>query len=145
MTLPDFLAVHRRRIGMGCLLLYVSVALVLPTPAQTAPPPLSAKAQSVRRKANSLAPRSHISVLPKKAQEEFGTFLASDAESFTFHDIDRKVDVTLRYEDVKKIKDGYGGYNHLNHKHVDREKQLIVVAVVVGGLVALIVAAAASK
>jgi hypothetical protein len=106
---------------------------------------LSTKAAAVKRKADALSPQAPISVVRLNADEEFGRFISNDQEGFTFYDIDRKADLTLRFETVKKIKDGYGGYNHAVHRHVDRRKSLIIVATVAGGLVLLIIAAAAAK
>ncbi len=108
-------------------------------------PSLSKKAAEVKQKADHLSPRAPISVVRLDADEEFGTFISNDQEGFTFYDIDRKTDVTLRYETVKKIKDGYGGYNYAVHRHVDRRKNFIIAAVVLGGLFVLIIAAAAAK
>ena len=99
----------------------------------------------VRQKASHLSPQAPISVVRFDAEEEFGRFVSSDAESFTFYDIDQKTNVTVRYEAVKKIKDGYGGYNHATQRHVDRRKVFIITAVVIGGLAVLIAAAAAAK
>ena len=99
----------------------------------------------MKQKADQISRGARISVVRVHGPEEFGTFLRNDEEEFTFYDVDRKMDVTLRYEAVKKIKDGYGGYNFPNHRHVDRDKNLIVAAVVLGGLVVLIFAAAMSK
>ena len=105
---------------------------------------LSPRAAAVKQKADYLSAGDRISVVRIDADEEFGTFVANDQEGFTFHDVDRKTDVTLKYDTVKKIKNGYGGYNSINHRHVDRRRNLIVAAVVVVGLVVLIVAAGRS-
>ena len=53
--------------------------------------------------------------------------------------------MTWRYEDVRKLKNGYGGYNLIRGRHTDRKKGFIVGAVVIGGLAALIGAVAAAK
>jgi hypothetical protein len=79
------------------------------------------------------------------AAEEFGRFISNDQDGFTLFDNDQKSNVTLRYEEVRRIKDGYGDKNHAVQRHVDRRKRLIIVAVVVGGLALLIGAAAAAK
>ena len=83
--------------------------------------------------------------MPEQGQEEFGNFISSGPQSFTFYDIDRKIDVTLNYAAVRKIKDGYGGYNSVRRRHTDRTKGLIVAFAVLGGLAALVAAAAVSQ
>lgn len=105
----------------------------------------SKTATKVKAKVETLASQAHISVIPAQGEEEFGAFVSSDADGFTFYDVDRKTDVSFRYEDVRKVKDGYGGYNHLRRRHTDRTKALVAGAVVVGALVALIVAVALAR
>ncbi len=107
--------------------------------------PLSKSALVAKQKIESLAPQSHITVVRKAASKEFGNFISHDQESFTFYDVDQKQNVTLKYGEVKKIKDGYGGYNSIQGKHTDRTKRLIIVLAVVGVLGAVIGAAAAAK
>jgi hypothetical protein len=106
---------------------------------------LSNKAAAVKRKADTLAPHAPISVISIHAEEEYGNFVSGNAEGFTFYDVDRKTEVTLKYADVRKIKDGYGGYNSLRGRHTDRTKTIIVVVAVIGALGALIGAVAAAK
>lgn len=106
---------------------------------------LSKRASAVREKARQLSPDAHISVLPLNAREAYGRFISSDNEEFTFYDIDEKANVILKYEAVKKIKNGYGGYNHAVHRHTDRRQGLIIGLAVAGGLAALIGAAAALR
>jgi hypothetical protein len=106
---------------------------------------LSKKAATVKRKADSLTPSDPISVVRIHAEEEYGNFLSSDQEGFTFYDVDRQVNVTLKYADVKKIKNGYGGYNALRQRHTDRTKALIAGAVVVGLLGTIIGVAACAR
>lgn len=113
--------------------------------AQQAGAPLSKQAQAVKRKADQLQPRAPISVVRVHADEEFGEFVSSAAEGFTFYDIDRKGDVTLRYTEVRKIKDGYGGYNSVRGRHTDRTKGLIAAVVILGALGGLLIAVATAK
>ena len=133
---------HRHLSRLCAVVLLLSC--VLTSTAQQVPP-LSRKTEAVKRKAESLTAHAHISVLPRTGEEEFGDFLSNDQEGFTFFDVDRKAAVTLRYEDVRKIKDGYGGYNSIRRRHTDRTKAIIVGVAVVAGLGALVGGAAAAK
>jgi hypothetical protein len=103
------------------------------------------QAAKVKRKVETLAPNAPISVIPERSREEYGRFLSSDADSFTFYDIDLKSEVTLKYVDVRKVKNGYGGYNSIQNRHTDRTKAVIVVIALVGALGGLIAAAASAK
>jgi hypothetical protein len=125
------------------VLLLVFTLAVQSAGAQAAP--LTKNAERVSRKAGSLVRNAPISVVRIHADEEFGTFVSSDKEAFTFYDIDRKAEVTLRYVEVKKIKDGYGGYNHVRGRHTDRTHGLIAACVVLGLIGGLLVAVATAK
>ncbi len=113
-------------------------ALVVSATAQQTPPQqartLSKEARKVEQKARSLAPGAPISVVRRGADEEFGEFRSVQDDSFTFFDVDSKLEMQLRFEDVRKVKDGYGGYNNFTHRHVDRTRSRIAVACVLGGL-----------
>lgn len=118
--------------------------LALTTSAQQVAP-LSKKAAEVKRKAETLSPNSAISVIPTHGEEEYGNFLSSGAEELTFYDVDRKTEVTVKYAEIKKIKNGYSGYNSVHGRHTDRTKVVIAVVAVAGVLGALIGAAASAK
>lgn len=126
----------------------VTISLILALAATSGAqqmPALSKREAAVKLKADHLAPGAPISIVRSHAQEEFGTFISNNRDGLTFHDMDQKVDVTLRYADVRKIKDGYGGYNSIKGRHTDHTKALIVIAVVAVALGALIGAAVAAK
>ena len=108
-------------------------------------PALTKKQLAVRQKAQGLSPQAPISVVEIGAPEEFGTFISSNDEGFVFYDVDRKANVILKYSDVKKIKDGYGGYNSVQGRHTDHTKAIVITLVVIGTLGAIIGAAAAAK
>ena len=101
---------------------------------------LSKNAQGVKRKVEGLAPQAHISLVRVDAEEEFGNFLSGDQEALTFYDVDSRRNVTVRYEDVKKIKHGYGGYNQLRGKHVDptaRRLGIFIIVALLGTVIGL--------
>lgn len=108
-------------------------------------PHLSKKAEAIKHKADTLAANARISVIPLHGPEEFGVFLSRDQEGFTFRDIDSKIDVTMKYSEVRKLKNGYGGYNSIKGRHTDRTKAIVVTVAVLGALGVLIGAAAAAK
>jgi len=107
--------------------------------------PLSPRAAAVKQKADTLAPDAKISVITLHGEEEFGTFVSNNQEGLTFYDVDNKTVVTLKYIEVKKLKDGYGGYNSIRQRHTDRTKGRIVAVALAGVLAALIIAVATAK
>ncbi|HEY2467812.1 MAG TPA: hypothetical protein VGI45_08215 [Terracidiphilus sp.] len=122
----------------------LSICLAVTANAQSGPN-LSKKAEAIKHKAATLAANAPISVIPLHGAEEFGVFLSSSQEDFTFRDIDRKIDVTMKYSEVRKLKGGYGGYNSIQGRHTDRTKAIVVTLAVLGALGALIGAAATAK
>ncbi len=119
----------------------LAVVTTLPTTAQQPPSPSKHEA-AVRRKVDQLSPQARISVIPFNSHEEFGTFVSKNQEGFTFNDVDSKAQVTFRYADVRKVKDGYGGYNNLTHTHVDRQRGIIVTLFLAGTIAAVLIGAA---
>jgi hypothetical protein len=107
--------------------------------------PLPKRAAAVKHKVEALAPDAPVNVIPVQAEEEYGRFVSSDEQGFTFYDVDRKTNVTMRYLDVKKVKEGYGGYNSVRGRHTDHTRALVVTLIVVGVLGGVIGAAAAAQ
>jgi hypothetical protein len=118
--------------------------LVLPGNAQSGDQPTK-RIDATKRIVATLAPHARISVVRVHAREEYGEFLSSDQDGFTLYDVDHKMDVTLKYEEVRKVKRGYAGYNYVSHTHTDRTRNFVVAGVVVAGLLGLIVAVVASS
>jgi hypothetical protein len=108
-------------------------------------PSLPPRAAVIKHKADTLARDAKISVIPIQGQEEFGTFVSNDQETFTFYDVDSKAQVTLKYIEVKKLKDGYGGYNSIHQRHTDHTKAMIVAIATAGVIGALLIAVATAK
>ncbi len=105
----------------------------------------SPRRTAVAAKVATLHAGDKISVVLLHAAERYGTFGSARQDDFTFHDVDQNADVTFPYAEVKKVKDGYGGYNSLTHKHTDHTKAWIGVGIAAGLIVAIIVAAASAK
>lgn len=133
-----------QRVAVKCLAAFLISTVTLTSNAQQ-PAPLSKKEAAIKRKADQLAPHAPISVVRIHSEEEYGDFVSSDQQGFTFYDVDRKAEVTLKYAEARKIKEGYGGYNSVQQRHTDRTKTLLIVLAVAGALGALIGAVAAAK
>lgn len=136
--------IRLQRVAVKVLAASLILMLALTSNAQQLAP-FSKKEAAIKRKVDQLSLRAPISVIRTDSEEEYGQFVSSDQHGFTFYDIDRKAEVTLKYAEVRKVKDGYGGYNSVHHRHTDRTKGLLVVLVVAGALGGLIAAAATAK
>lgn len=113
--------------------------------AATSTAQLSKRSLEIKQKAGTLPPHAHISIVREHAPEQFGEFLSHDETGLTFFDIDHKSEVRLDYSQIRKLKNGYGGPNHLTRTHTDHTKGLIITLAVIGGLAVLIAAAAAAQ
>lgn len=133
-----------KRIAGKALAAFLISILALTSNAQQLAP-LAKKEAAIKRKVDQLAPHAPISVVPINSQEEYGRFVSSNQEGFTFYDVDRKAEVTLKYVEVRKIKNGYGGYNAFQQRHTDRTKSMLIVLAVAAALGGLIAAAATAK
>jgi hypothetical protein len=65
--------------------------------------------------------------------------------SFSFYEVDEKRTRMVGYEDVKKVRRGYGGYNSVSGRHVDPLHSRVAVIALLGTLVAIVVAVALAK
>src|SRR5450631_1857526 len=95
-------------------------------------PSLSKKAEGAKQKIESLAPNAEITVIPLHGQKEYGSIVSHDEQSFTLYDLDLKANVVLKYAEVKKVKDGYGGRSSFAAKHPQVKKGVIVAVVILG-------------
>ncbi len=120
-----------------------SLPITNPCAAQQTQPSSNAAA-AVKRRVAQLSPGDKISVVRRDAPEAFGTYLAMSDDDFSFYDVDLKTDVHLKYESVRRVKNGYGGYNTVRHRHTDRTKGLVITAAIVVG-VAVVLGVALSK
>jgi len=66
-------------------------------------------------------------------------------QSFSLYEVDEKRTVTVSYEEVKKVRQGYGGYNSISGRHVDSVRSRIAMIVMGGLLVAVVIAVAVAK
>ena len=107
--------------------------------------PLSKRQEVIKQKAHSLPVDARISVVPLHGHEVFGNYVRSDDNGMTVYDIDQKSDAVIAFSEVRKLKNGYGGYNSVQGKHTDHTKALVITLVVAGVLIGVIAAAAASK
>ena len=105
----------------------------------------SANAVQVKATVDKISTQDKITVALVPGGEEYGNFISREQESFTFYDVDQKANVTLRYDEVKHVKKGYGGKNHLTSRHTNRSYAIVFGVVLAGVLVGLIVAAANMK
>ena len=100
--------------------------------------PLSPGAQKIRDKVRSLSTGAEVTLLMKGKPEYHGDLRESSERSFSLYEVDEKQTLTIQYEDVKKVRLGYGGYNSVAGRHVDPARSRIAVIAVLAGLVVIV-------
>jgi hypothetical protein len=118
---------------------------LLVVPAWSQQPALSAREVDLEHRAEKLHPNQPISVVLNNNEEEYGNFIKTGDQTFTFYDIDLQTRVTVPFSQIHKIKKGYGGFNSFQGRHTDRSHGIIALAVAMSALGALIVAAAVAR
>ena len=123
-----------RAIAVICLLLWGSLCQSQQTNA-----PLSPLASKIRDRIRSLPAGAKVTLLMKGKPEYHGDLLEQPGErSFSLYEVDAKQALTIQYEDVKKVRLGYGGYNSVTGRHVDPARGRIAVIAVLGSLVVIV-------
>ena len=107
--------------------------------------PLSPSAARIRSAIRSFLRGQKLTILMKGKPSYHGDLREAGDHSFVIYEVDEKRTLTIGYEDVKKVRRGYGGYNSATGRHVDPLRSRIAVIAVVGGLVATVLAVALAK
>jgi len=105
--------------------------------AQSAPPPNPA-AEKIRLRAQALSPGAKVTVNMRDGNQYCGGLLATMADSFSMQEVDLHRTLTLRYEEVEKLRKGYGGRN-IRGKRIYPRTSLITIVAFTLGLLTLIV------
>jgi len=80
----------------------------------------------------------------RDGHEYYGWITQVAGEDFSIIEVDLKREISLRYQDVKKVREGYGTGRNLYGRRIHPRTQLIVTLAVVGGLFAFEFAVVAS-
>ena len=118
-------------IQIGCLL---STGLAAQTP----------RANQIRQQLAKIGVLGNLTVYLPGGMEYYGSIRSLGSDDFTINEVDLARPITLRYEEVRKVRSGYGATRSLNGKRIHPHKKLIVGLLVVGGLLALTFIAVAS-
>ena len=103
-----------------------------------------AQPDKIRQQISKIGVQGHITVYMTNGQEFYGSVSRIGADDFSVDEVDQRREVTLRYNDVKKVRGGYGTGRAINGKRIHPTKRLWVMVAVVGGLLTLVFVAVAS-
>lgn len=103
--------------------------------------PLSQHGAKIKRQVDGLTPGEEISVIRIRGSELFATFTSENADSFVCENVDAHVTVHLTFDEVGKVKRGYGSFNTLRQKHTDHVVGILAGAAVIGGIFVVLLVA----
>ena len=106
----------------------------------------SSKAVKIKQDVEKIGVAGNITVYMPDGHEYYGSVSRAGADDFAVNDIDLKREVTVRYDEVKKVRSGYGTGpgRTINGKRVHPHTKLITTLAIVGGLIVLVFVAVAS-
>jgi hypothetical protein len=103
---------------------------------QTAPP-LGPQAEEIRKQIEKIGFGNQLTVILPAGQEYYGTITKVDSTEFTIAEVDLKQALTLKYDEVKKVRKGYGRKHSLTGMRINPRTSLIAGMAVVGCIIGL--------
>ena len=101
-------------------------------------------ADRIRQDVGKIGVLGEITVYVKDGREFYGSVGRIGPDDFTVADVDQKRDVTLRFDEVRKIAKGYGRGHTITGRRIPPKRKLITTLIVVGGLLTLVIVAVAT-
>jgi len=121
-----------------CLAWIVAVLLVTPASAQ------NAQTDRMRERIGKIGVLGNVTVSVSRGPEYYGSISRIGTDDFSLNEVDQRREITLRYSDLKRVREGYGTRRNLRGQRIHPRTKLIVTLAVVGGLIALVFIAVAS-
>ena len=100
--------------------------------------------EKIRQQVGKIGNLNNVTVSMRDGHEYYGSITQIGREDFSVQEVDLNREITLRYQDVKKVREGYGTTRNLYGRRIHPRTKLIVTLAVVGGLIALVFVAVAS-
>lgn len=121
------------------------LAVCLPVcQAQVSSESLSVHAQKIQSKISAMPAGKHLTVIMKDGSEYCGALLATNDRGFVVDEVDLKKQVTIQYEEAKKVLNGYGGKNSVTGHRVHAVRARIITIAVIGGTLLILLVALAT-
>jgi predicted RNA-binding protein len=86
---------------------------------------LSPEGEKVRKQVEKVGLGKTATVIMSDEREFYGSIKSIEADEFLFYEVDSKQLMTIRYDEVKKVRKGYGDRNYVTGKRVRPSKALI--------------------
>jgi hypothetical protein len=104
----------------------------------------TSQVDKIRQQVGKIGNLNNITVSMRDGYEYYGLVTQVGREDFAVNEVDLNREITLRYQDVKKVLEGYGTSRNLYGRRIHPRTKLIVTLAVVGGLLALVFVAVAT-
>lgn len=104
----------------------------------------SSNASKIKAKVKSLGIAGRVTVVLKNNNEYYGAISQIGEDSFQLADVDLKQQITVSYDEVKKVISGFGNPNPFNGKRWHPSWHIAAVAAVVGLTVLIVVVGASA-
>ncbi len=142
---------YKKLIGINktliCAALCYSLIMlgIVPVSAQTLPtgannpsfPQLDAKVQEIKNQIIKIGQNNDITIFGRKDRIFHGSVLEIKDESVSINEIDQKVIVEIKYQDIKKIRNDYGFGRSRTGRQRSTRKNIIAIVALVGIAVVL--------
>ncbi len=117
------------------------LALVLMAGATLAQPPQGDK---IRQQVGRIGVLGTITVDVRGGPRYYGSVSRIGSDDFSIDEVDLRREITLRYNEVKRVRADYGATRNIRGQRIHPRTRLIVMLAVVGGLLAVVFIAVAS-
>src|SRR5262249_52537647 len=132
-SFPRFFVLRQ---GVAC---FVAVLLTIQSLGAQTP-----QADKIRTAVGKIGTLGNITVDMRDGREYYGTIVRISQEDFTVSEVDLGRQIVLRYEEAKKVREGYGTTRNIRGKRIHPHTKLIVALAVIGGLLTLAFVAVAT-
>jgi hypothetical protein len=112
------------------------------------PAPADKQSEKIKRTVNKVGVGQRITVFLKNGDTMHGTLAQVGEDDFQISEVDRRQTFTVRYDEVKKAREGFGGINLLTGQRTSHRRgtRIAVTAAAFAGVILLpIILVAASK
>src|SRR4051812_10222945 len=124
------------RMTRQILCLFLTVAL--------AAGPALAQADKIHSQVDKIGVLGNVTVSTVGGAEYYGSVNRIGMDDFSINEVDQRREITLRYREVKRVREGYGTTRNIRGRRIHPHTRLIVSAAVIGGLLALVFIAVAA-
>lgn len=136
--------------ALVCAALCCSLMLlgVVPTAAQTnnqSSATLDEGAQGVKNQIVQIGERGDITIVGKNKREFYGSVREIKDESVSIDEIDQNAIVEIKYQDIKKIRKGYGSSKNRFGNRIPTHRNIIAIAALTGLILLPIILLANAK